>query len=93
VNNLLYQQLDELLGNAPDRSDLKFEGALRVGAATLYRADCSEITATTVVCDVGRDDIEAFRLQAAAIAEEYGFESSIRESDGSYSVRFTRRGR
>ena len=89
VNNLLYQQLDELLGNAPDRSGLKFEGALRVGAGTLCRGGWGQITATTVVCDVAGDEIEAFHSLVAEIVEEYGLEASIRERAESYSVRFT----
>jgi hypothetical protein len=89
VNNLLHQQLEALLANTPSRAALKFESALRVGAGTQCRGEWSQITATTVVCEVPPDEIEAFRSLVEEIAEEYGLDASIRQNPGSYSVRFT----
>ena len=89
MTSLLHRQLEELLSDTPNRTGLKFENALRVGAATLCRGDWSQITATTVVCEVAPDEVEAFESLVVEIAEEYGFDASIRQNAGSNSVRFT----
>jgi hypothetical protein len=89
MNTLLQHQLNELLTDISTRSKLKCESALRVGAATLCRGKPGQITATTVVCDISADDLEAFGLLVADIADEYGLEASIRQQPGSCSVRFT----
>jgi hypothetical protein len=89
MNALLQQQLYELVADPSTRSKLTCESALRVGAATLCRGRPGEITATTVVCDVGADDVEAFALLVAEIGDEYELEASIQQQRGWYSVRFT----
>lgn len=90
MNNLLYQQLDELIATSDAHQRRKADSALRVGAATLSRATSREITATTVVWDATGEDLDAFESLVAKIAEEYGLNASIRPQPGSYSVRFTR---
>jgi hypothetical protein len=89
MNTLLQQQLNELLTDSSTRSKLTCESALRVGAATLHRGRPGEITATTVVCDVAADDVEAFASLVSEIGDEYGLETRIQQRPGSYSVRFT----
>ncbi len=90
MNNLLNQQLDELLTNARIPStNLRCEGALRVGAATLYRAAPHEITATTVVCDLEGADMHTFQSLIQEIADDYGLDAGIQQQLGSCSVRFT----
>lgn len=90
MNTLLNQQLDELLSKSTF-GKLKCESALRVSAATLYRAAADEITATTVVCDLEAADSDSFELLVQEIADEYGLEATIRQRQpGSASVRFTR---
>jgi len=93
MNKLLNQQLDELLTTSTSQANLKCEGALRVGAATLCRALPTEITATTVLCLTGGADADAFRSVVQDIADEFGLDATIRqqqEQQASCSVRFTR---
>ena len=89
MNTLLNRQLDELLTNPTSSTQLKCEHALRVGAATLCRAGPNEITATTVVCDLAGDDVNALERVVQDIADEYGVEATIRQQFGSCSVHFT----
>jgi len=89
MNTLLQQQLDELLARSARQATLECERALRVGAATLRLAPHGEITATTVVCNIVDDDVDAVESLASDIADEYGLAASIQHQPGSYSVRFT----
>ena len=90
MNNLLQEQLHEVLTKSANSAALECERALRVGAATLYRARLGEVTATTVVCNLAKDEIDAVESLAAEVADEYGLEASIQEQQsGSYSVRFS----
>jgi hypothetical protein len=90
MNNLLQEQLDEVLTKSARGATLEYERALRIGAETLCRARVGEITATTIVCNIADDEIDAVESRVADIAEEYGLEASIRrQQPGSYSVRFT----
>ena len=90
MNNLLKEQLDEVLSKSASGATLEYERALRVGAETLCRARAGEITATTVVCNIADDAIDAVESLVADIADEYGLEACIRrQQPGSYSVRFT----
>jgi hypothetical protein len=91
MNNLLNEQLDEVLSKSASGATLEYERALRVGAETLCRARVGEITATTVVCNIEDDEIDAVEWLVSDIVDEYGLEASIRrQQPGSYSVRFTR---
>jgi hypothetical protein len=91
VNNLVYQQIDDLLANSAERKRLTSQNALRVGAATLLNGPPGEITATTVVCDLGADDeLDPFDCLVADLAKEYGLVAAIQQNSGSCSVRFTR---
>ena len=56
----------------------------------LSHAQSDEITATTVVGILGQDDVPAVEALVAAIAQEFGLESSMRTHVGSFSVRFSR---
>ena len=90
MNNLLHQQLDEVLTRSASRAALDCERALRVGAATLSRAPLGEITATTVVCNIADDDIDAIESLVSDIADEYGLEARVqKQQPASYSVRFS----
>jgi hypothetical protein len=92
MNRLLAQQLDELLNAPGERYGFAWESALRVGAATLMRAVGDEITSTTVVGVLGNDDQMAFEALVADLANEFGLDVTIRQNDGSFSVRFSRPG-
>ena len=88
MKNLVYQQIDEVLAGSTERTGLISENALRVGAATV--ANSTEITATTVVCNPGGDDVDALDALVAEIADEYSLEAQVRQVCGSYSARFSR---
>jgi hypothetical protein len=92
VNQTLARQLDALVGtDLPDSyTGLACESPLRVAAATLSRASSNEITATTVVGILGKDDASAFQELVGDIAAEFGLETRIRMHVGSFSVRFSR---
>jgi hypothetical protein len=92
LNQLLARQIHEAIApRQPGRcSELECERSLRVAAATLSGAQSDEITATTVVGTLGRDDVAAVEALVAAIAREFGLESRVRTNVGSYSVRFSR---
>ncbi len=93
MNNLLNQQLDELLTGSQLRGPkLQCESALRVGAATLCRAAPSEITATTVECNLEGANLDTFASLVQEIADEYGLEASVHQHNqqqAACSVRFT----
>ena len=90
MKNLLAQQLDEVLGQANVRAGLACAGPLRVGAATLSRAEADDVTATTVVSAIGLDDREALEALAAEIAAEYDLDADVSFGATSFSVRFSR---
>jgi hypothetical protein len=56
----------------------------------LSNAQSHEVTATTVVGILGRDDAAAFEALVADIAEDFGLETRIQMHVGSFSVRFSR---
>jgi hypothetical protein len=56
----------------------------------LSHAPAYEMTATTVVGALGRDDVEAFRALVRDIADEYGLDASVTVNVGPFSVRFRR---
>jgi hypothetical protein len=88
---VLTRQLDDILGRPDARPTLKCESQLRVAAATLRHARPGEITATTVVGVLGRDDQDAFNTLLAEIASEHDLDARVRLHVGSYAVRFSRR--
>ena len=90
MNNLVYQQIEALLADSAEQRTLTSENALGVGAATLCNGTGAEISATTVICEVPADEIDLFTSLTRRVAREYGLQARIRQSGGSYSVRFTR---
>ncbi len=73
------------------RSGLQGESQLRVAASLLSRALPGDISATTVVGVLGRDDVDAFTALVARIEDEFDLNARVRLHVGSFSVRFTRR--
>ncbi|HEY2594252.1 MAG TPA: hypothetical protein VGK33_10165 [Chloroflexota bacterium] len=69
------------------------EDALRVGAATLAHASAQIVTSTTVVVQIGPDDLDALHRVVADIADEHDLDVAVRPHVGWCSVRFGRRGR
>jgi DNA-binding response OmpR family regulator len=82
--------LEALLRLVLGGAELVNEKPLRVAASTLSRARVEEMTATTVVGTLGRDDEELFRELVEEMAEEYALHASITLNNGSFSVRFER---
>ena len=60
-----------------------------VAARMVSRAADYEMTATTVVGVLGRDDVGAFKALVAEICDEYGVDARVSIHGGSFSVRFT----
>jgi hypothetical protein len=48
-----------------------------------------EMTATTVVGVLGRDDIDAFRALVQKITEDFDLAATVKMKLGSFSVRFS----
>src|SRR5689334_17612890 len=92
LNPTLEHQLTEAL--APRTSErcagLGCEASLRVAAGTLCRTRPAEVTATTVVGVLGRDDVAALEALVGDIASEFGLQSRMRMSGATFSVRFSR---
>ena len=93
MNQVLVEQLNEILDKPAGQNlpTLKCESQLRVAAATLRHARPGEITATTVVGVLGRDDVDAFNRLVAEIGAESDLDTDVRLHVGSYAVRFSRR--
>lgn len=91
MNKLLTRQLREVGASSCARPELSCESQLRVAANTLSRAHVDEISATTVVGVLGRDDLAAFEALVAEIGNELDLDARVRLHVGSFSVRFTRR--
>ena len=92
VNSTLPSQLQEILEESRARPELVNEKPLRVAASTLSRAPLEQMTATTVVGVLARDDVEAFRDLVQEIANQYGLDAQVKVNVGSFSVRFERGG-
>jgi hypothetical protein len=88
---VLVGQLNEILDKPESVPALKCESQLRVAAAMLRHARPGEITATTVVGVLGRDDADAFNRLVAEIGDESDLDTDVRLHVGSYAVRFSRR--
>jgi hypothetical protein len=90
VNPSLARDLEGILIKPAAHVELPSESPLRVAASMLSRAPTHEMTATTVVGVLGRDDVEAFRALVHDIADEYGLDATVTLKVGSFSVRFER---
>ena len=91
MNPALAHDIDEIFQQPDTRATLKAEGPLAVAASMLSAAAAYEMTATTVVGVLGRDDLDAFRSLVIDICDAYGLEATVKIHVGSYSVRFSRR--
>jgi hypothetical protein len=90
MNPALLRDVDAILREPAAPARHKAGGPLEVAAGMLSSAPAHEMTATTVVGVLGRDDVDAFRSLVAEISEEYGLEAKVKLQVGSYSVRFSR---
>lgn len=90
MNSRLASQLDEILNQPDPRTELVNEKPLWVAASMLSRAPVDQMTATTVVGTLGRDDADAFCGLVQEIADEYELDARITFNVGFFSVRFER---
>jgi hypothetical protein len=67
----------------------KVEDALRVAAATLSHASVELITSTTVVVDIGADDLDALSHLVQEVAGAHDFDAEIKPHVGWCAVRFS----
>ncbi len=91
MNHTLTWQLREITSNPAPHSRLACESSLWIAAATLSHAAPNEITSTTVVGVLGRDDPAAFQQLVADVAEGHALVARTTLNVGSFSVRFSRR--
>jgi len=89
MNPALLREVNTILRQPAAPVRLNAEGPLVVAASMLRSAAPHEMTATTVVGVLGRDDVDAFRSLVADISEEYGLEATVKVQVGSFSVRFS----
>ncbi|MBV9597759.1 MAG: hypothetical protein JOZ87_12940 [Chloroflexi bacterium] len=66
------------------------EDGLHIGASTLCHASADLITSTTIVVDIGLDDLDALRRVVSHIAESRELDAEIQPHVGWCSVRFSR---
>jgi hypothetical protein len=92
MSQILTNDLDELLRTPSRGIAPRSEGALRVGAATLAHASARIVTSTTVVVEIGADDLDALYRVVQDIADEHDLDVAVRPHVGCCSVRFGRRG-
>jgi hypothetical protein len=90
MNPTLLGEIETILQGDPAPAKLKAASPLQVASRMLSSAPAHEMTATTVVGVLGRDDADAFRSLVADISEEYGLKAAVKLEQGSYSVRFSR---
>jgi hypothetical protein len=90
MNSRLASQLQEILNEPQPHPELLSEKPLRVAASMLGRAPVHQMTATTVVGALGREDVDAFCGLVQEIAAEYELDATITFHVGSFSVRFER---
>jgi len=93
MTQVLTHEFAELLRTPAHGIAPTSEDALRVAAGTLSRAAPDMITATTVVVNVGPDDLDALQRLVVDIAEEDQLDVVVRPHVGWCAVRFARRGR
>ena len=90
INPSLARELAEILSEPRVRDGLACDGPLLVAARLLSGAARYEMTATTVVGVLGRDDMDAFDSLVNTIAQDFGLEATVKLKVGSFSVRFSR---
>jgi hypothetical protein len=90
MNPTLARELADILREPTPQNKLVCEGPLLVAARTLSRAADFEMTATTVVGVLGRDDVDVFRALVHNIGQEFGLEAAVKLKASSFSVRFSR---
>jgi hypothetical protein len=69
----------------------RVEDAVRVAAATLSRASVELIMSTTVVVDIGADDLDALSHLVHQVAGAHDFDVEIKPHVGWCAVRFSHR--
>jgi len=84
-------ELATILTRPPQPVAPAVEDALRAAASMLSRASRDVITATTVVVDIGPDDLGALELLVHELLESHALEAAIRPHVGWCAVRFSRR--
>jgi hypothetical protein len=84
-------ELATLFARPPRPVAPKVEDGLRAAAATLCHALPALITSTTVVVDIGPDDLDALERLVHDIIETRAMQAAIRPHVGWCAVRFSRR--
>jgi hypothetical protein len=90
MNPALQRQIETIFQVPSAPAKLKAAAPLEVASRMLSSAAPHEMTATTVVGVLGRDDADAFHSLVADISAEYGLKATVKLQQGSYSVRFSR---
>jgi hypothetical protein len=86
-------ELATLLARPPCRVAPTVEDGLRVAAGTLGHVSPDLIMSTTLVVDIGPDDLEALTQVVSEIADTYDLEAEVNPHVGWCAVRFSRRKR
>src|ERR1700680_2157979 len=90
MNPALLRDIETILQADPAPAKLKAAAPLEVASRMLSSARAHEMTATTVVGVLGRDDLDAFRSLVSDLSKEYGLDATVKQQQGSFSVRFSR---
>jgi hypothetical protein len=90
MNPALQHEIETIFQLPAAPAKLKAAAPLEVASRMLSSAAPHEMTATTVVGVLGRDDADAFQSLVADIGEEYGLDATVKIRAGSFSVRFSR---
>jgi hypothetical protein len=67
------------------------EDAVCVAAATLAHASAELIVSTTVVVDIGADDLDALSRLVGEVANAHNLDTAVNPHVGLCTVRFSRR--
>jgi hypothetical protein len=90
MNPTLLRDVPTIFPSQSAPAQLKATAPLEVAARMLSSALEYEMSATTVVGVLGRDDPDAFRSLVSDLSDEYGLDATVKIQPGSYSVRFSR---
>ena len=90
MNPALLREVETIFQAPPAPAKLKSAAPLETAASMLSSTAAHQMSATTVVGVLGRDDVDAFLDLVAEISDEYGLEATVKTQLGSYSVRFSR---
>ena len=90
MNPALVREIEAIIQEPPAPVRLKAEKPLAVAAGMLSTATANQMTATTVVGVLGRDDLDALRALVTDLSAEYGLDATVKIQLGSYAVRFSR---